>query len=417
MKIENIEINPIHSTFRGGINDPVQSWYPYLEGYSPDFVRYIINKYNDSNIKSIYDPFAGSGTTPIISASLGFQSFYSEVNPFLQFLINTKIKFILNKEKESLKKDIIELSNSLENRINKSKEDLDLDLNYKNTFKESLFFQDDIYKCILKTRTAIDKLKNENGVLSDIFMVATLSSLIKNSFLKRQGDLRFKKGNEIKKISESDFINTIKENLKKILLDADNSTLDIKKIPFFITDDAKNIGNCDIKKIDSVITSPPYLNGTNYFRNTKVELWFLKYLKKTEDLNNFRRKAITSGINDVALSLSKEIKNKHLSSLIKELEENAYDKRIPKMINDYFFDMSLVFSGLRKHLTKNATIIIDIGDSIYNGVHVKTDEILTHILKDIGYKLKSVEILRKRISKNGSELKQVLLVFKYNNEK
>ena len=32
-------------------------------------------------------------------------------------------------------------------------------------------------------------------------------------------------------------------------------------------------------KVDVIVTSPPYLNGTNYIRNTKLELWFLGYLK------------------------------------------------------------------------------------------------------------------------------------------
>src|SRR5680860_546208 len=35
-------IDPIHVTFEGGKNLPLQSWYPYLEGYSPDFVEHII---------------------------------------------------------------------------------------------------------------------------------------------------------------------------------------------------------------------------------------------------------------------------------------------------------------------------------------------------------------------------------------
>lgn len=83
-------IDPIHATFKGGKDLPLQSWYPYLEGYSPDFVKYIIENYLNKNTKTIYDPFSGSGTTPIVASDLGFQSLYSEVNPLLQFL--TKIK-------------------------------------------------------------------------------------------------------------------------------------------------------------------------------------------------------------------------------------------------------------------------------------------------------------------------------------
>ncbi|MDO8579605.1 MAG: hypothetical protein Q7R72_01905, partial [bacterium] len=88
----NFKIDPIHTTFRGGKELPLQSWYPYLEGYSPDFVKHIIDHYLDSNMKVVYDPFSGTGTTPLVASSLGYTSYYSEVNPLLQTLTRIKAK-------------------------------------------------------------------------------------------------------------------------------------------------------------------------------------------------------------------------------------------------------------------------------------------------------------------------------------
>ena len=69
--------------------------------------------------------------------------------------------------------------------------------------------------------------------------------------------------------------------------------------PEMILANAKNIDLANDLEIDAVITSPPYLNGTNYFRNTKLELWFLRYIQFENDLRFFRDQALTSGINDV----------------------------------------------------------------------------------------------------------------------
>ena len=70
----------------------------------------------------------------------------------------------------------------------------------------------------------------------------------------------------------------------------------------FVAEDAKELAVADIAGTDALVTSPPYLNGTNYFRNTKVELWFLRRLHTREDLSRFRYQAITAGINDVTIA-------------------------------------------------------------------------------------------------------------------
>src|SRR3989344_4604698 len=84
------EIRPIHATFRGGKENPLHNWYSFLEGYSPEFVEYILDNYA-KNANTIYDPFAGTGVTPLVSAKRGLSSYYSEINPLLQFLVKTKV--------------------------------------------------------------------------------------------------------------------------------------------------------------------------------------------------------------------------------------------------------------------------------------------------------------------------------------
>lgn len=404
-------IDPIHVTFEGGKNLPLQSWYPYLEGYSPDFVEHIIENYLPKGTRTIYDPFSGSGTTPLVTSSLKYNSYYSEINPLLQFLSQTKFKARNIKNKEKVISKLNEIVNQAKNEILDCPEDKLLKESYINTFGKSKFFDDEIFSFILKTKSYLNELNKLDQSISNLVSVATLGSLIKASRLKRQGDLRFKTKEELDKSDKVDYFEILQTNLQNIINDL--KVIKNTSEPIFLTDDARKIANINRVGIDAVITSPPYLNGTNYFRNTKIELWFLGYLKSLKDLTEFRRQAVTAGINDVSLKEEKQIDDPLLNNLLNEIKGKAYDKRIPKMIHDYFADMKTIFEGLKKHLNTNAVLAIDLGDSIYSNVHVKTDDILISILNKLGYKFEQNITLRRRISKNGEELRQVLLIFKY----
>lgn len=403
-------LDPVHVTFQGGKELPLQSWYPYLEGYSPDFVKHIIENYIDQGAKVIYDPFSGSGTTPVVASELGYVAYYSEVNPLLQFLTRVKAKARNTTNRQRIIRLLESTIFSIEKDILNQAEDQELQKTYTQTFGESRFFSDKVFGHVLKTRAYLNKLYFQDVLLSELVTVAVLSSLVENSYLIKKGDLRFRRGKELDELNTTDYFKTLQKRLRKIAEDL--KVVGSSEVPTLITEDARTIGRLPFLAIDAVITSPPYLNGTNYFRNTKVELWFLGYLKTQEDLSNFRRLAVTAGINDVSLTIEKIIKSKQIKALVETLEKKAYDKRIPKMVHDYFADMDVIFRNLKRQLNKNAVLAIDLGDSIYSGVHVKTDEILTSVLKNIGYKFERKIVLRKRQSNNGQELKQVLLIFR-----
>ncbi len=410
-KSKKFQFDPIHATFQGGKELPLQAWYPYLEGYSPDFVKCIIEEYLNKNTKTIYDPFSGTGTTPLVASDLGYAAYYSEVNPLLQVLTNIKSKARSVKDRTKIVRSLERIIPTIKKEILKQEENQELKKAYIDVFGGSEFFKAGTFGYILKTKTYLNQLYFEDVLVSELMTVAVLGSLIENSYLIRQGDLRFRKGSELIELEHTDYFATLTARLQRIIDDL--KIVEAKPSPVLITEDARTIGKLPFIGIDAVITSPPYLNGTNYFRNTKVELWFLGYLKTPDNLSNFRRLAVTAGINDVSLTTEKKISNTSLSRLISVLEREAYDKRIPKMVHDYFADMTVIFDGLKKQLNNNAVLAIDLGDSIYGGVHVKTDQIFKKVLMSMGYTFVKSITLRKRQSNNGQELRQVLLLFKY----
>jgi len=396
------------ATHTGGKGEVFHDWYPYLEGFSSSFVSSVFEKYL-SNAKKILDPFSGIGTTPIYLTINGIKSYYCEVNPVLQHLVISKSQ-VLNLdriEKIKLINKIEKIKKNLKN-LNLENQDIELDKNYKFLFNKSIFFESSNYLLTLKFKSFSRKISDK--LLKSLFDIAVYSSLLSASLLKRAGDVRFKTKKDLKNKKIPSILKLVTEKLDLIQRDLEriNKT---KVTPKLICINSKDLINIKSEKLDGVITSPPYLNGTNYFRNTKLELWYMEHINEKISLRDFRNETITAGINDVSSKTNKEVISE-VKILYEKLKKNSYDRRIPQMVSDYFFDMKKVAQGLKKQVKKNGILCIDIGDSIYNKIHVQTDELLIKIFSNLNIKLLDNIILRDRLSHSKVKLTQRLLVFK-----
>ena len=405
--------DPVTVTFKGGRKEPFARWYPYLEGYSTQFVESILERYAP-NAQIILDPFAGTGTTAFAASQLNKTAYFCEINPVLQFLSLTKIRVrrLKSSQRSALARTLAQAKVSLK-ELEKYSQNYTLHQAYVETFGDSLFFEDLVYDQILRIRSWIDEVALENPILADLITVATLSALVPASRMKRSGDLRYKTERELERQTVP-LVEGIRQNINQMVHDIQNDIDGLKTEPLLICENARSLSSMSPLSIDAVITSPPYVNGTNYFRNTKIELWFLGCLKEKKDLARFRAAALTAGINDVTFSKTPTLFHPDVEKIVSKLEQNAYDSRIPRMIASYFSEMTEVFRSIRPHLTPEATIAIDIGDSCYAGIHVPVDRLLSACLEELGLVQEDAVALRKRKSRGGMLLKQSLLVFKYN---
>jgi tRNA G10 N-methylase Trm11 len=406
-------IEVLDATRKGGLGEPMHSWFPLIEGYSPGFVKAILNNFAPS-CKRVLDPFSGTGTTALEAFKMGKEAFYCEINQALQFLTQVKIQAL--KIDEENRKRISEalhaLANNYKNLLSTAKVDHELELSYFSTFGNSQYFTTDTFTNVLKARSIIDELYYLDEVLADFLTIATLASLVPASLTKRAGDLRFRRPNEIQSIQPLEFY--VRNKLNEIAIDLLKlPTVESTKTPLLVCEDARKLKLIKNLEIDAVVTSPPYVNGTNYFRNTKLELWFLRCLHCKDDLKRLRMKAVTVGINDVQKTkVSTPVNCPELKEVITKLESKAYDKRIPMLIESYFSDLDLIFDGVSSQMVSGGLLAVDIGDSIFAGVHVPTDKILLHILQEKGYVQENEVVLRRRKSHCGSPLKQVLLILR-----
>lgn len=390
-------------TFSLNKNENIHNWFSYLEGYSKSLVEIELSKLND--ITSILDPFSGSGTTPLVGVLNGLTSYYCETNPIMAFISETKTKFSfeLATDHEKMEKFIKHKSDILE-YLSTCKYDIYEEIDMQGF--EKYFEQENIFY-IEKYKKYIFNINDP--LIESMFKIALAGVAVNVSRMIRRGDLRYAKGKELNKTNRN-FLSEITEKLERIELDLHSIKNNRVAKSIFLTEDARNISSENI--VDVVITSPPYLNGTNYIRNTKLELKLLDFVVSEKDLAKMHKKGIIAGINNVSTDARNYKPIDSIKNIIKELDSVSYDSRIQKMIIAYFNDMNEVFISLSKAIKNNGILILDIGDSQFAGVHIPTHQILIDIAKEHKFILYDNEIIRSRKSKNGFNLTQRILRFK-----
>ena len=385
-------------TFSLNKNEPIHRWYSYIEGYSSCLIaeelKMLLSLQPD--IKTIYDPFCGTGTTSLVAATHGIKSFYSESNPFMQSVIETKINCVRNLDQDTVIPKLIEYL-TLINTIRVE--------NHSSWNGFEKFFGEKQLNELLTIKGLIFKEDNES--VKNTLALALSSIVVKVSKMTRRGDLRYATEKEYR---EENVLECFSDKLNEIIFDIQHHKSIIKCETIKVSDDARD--NDYVNAFNCVITSPPYLNGTNYIRNTKLELKLNDFITSESDLPSFHSKGIIAGINNVSKRTVIDTILPVVEPYLEQLQPVSYDARIPKMVAGYFRDVDTVIQKPSESVKPGGLFIMDIGDSQFAGVHIPTHQILSNICGQYGFSLYDEEILRKRRSKNGMILTQRLLRYR-----
>lgn len=386
-------------TFAMNRVEPIHRWYGYIEGYSSSLVENELDALSDRVIETIYDPFGGTGTTLLSASRRGIVPYYSETNPFMNAVVRTKINDVIDIAQDA------SLINAIEN-FKEEVTDKIVVCNIEAWDGFEKYYSNEVLKEILTIKEKIEG--QSNAAVKNVLMLVLSSVLVECSKMIRRGDLRFAKERE--KTNAPTVIDAFRAKLDNVIYDIRKYGKTVEKRVVPLAEDSRDITQTDL--IDCVITSPPYLNGTNYIRNTKLELKLNGYVVSENDLANLHSKGIVAGINNVSKRNAKVECLSIVRPYIEQLKKVSYDRRIPIMVESYFYDMKQVFEKLRSIMRNGAVFIMDIGDSQFAGVHIPTHELLTDLCKECDFRLYDEEVLRTRHSKNGMELTQRILRFK-----
>lgn len=385
-------------TFSLNKSEPIHRWYPYVEGYSSCLIAEELKKFLvlKPNIETIHDPFCGTGTTSLVASTYGIESFYSESNPFMQTVIETKVNVVRMLDVNIAIPKLLEYRALIRTIKIES-------FSSWNGFEK--FFGESQLNELLTIKKLISQ---EDDVLVKCILTLALSAIVvKVSKMTRRGDLRYATEKEYR---EESVLDCFIDKLDEMICDIQYHKAMVKCGTTKVSDDARK--NDYVNAFDCVITSPPYLNGTNYIRNTKLELKLNDFILSEKDLPRFHSKGIVAGINNVSKRTTIDTVLPVVEPYLEQLQPVSYDARISKMVAGYFRDMDMVIQKLSTSIKPGGLFTMDIGDSQFAGVHIPTHQILSNICIQYGFYLYDEEILRERRSKNGMILTQRLLRYR-----
>ena len=156
--------------------------------------------------------------------------------------------------------------------------------------------------------------------------------------------------------------------------------------------------------IDLIITSPPYLNNYHYNRNTRPQLYWLGYahspeeMKKLENLNfgKFWQTVLDVDRLDLSFDLPQTDIRERLEMLRKLNKEkgqyggNGWANYAAAYFNDCYKFAECMLDVLKP----GGTALVVIGNSILQGVMIRTDEYLGRIAEAVGMELVKIDIPR-----------------------
>ena len=77
--------------FNKNKSEPFHRWYPFVEGYSKEFIQSIIFEL-DNRPEVCLEPFSGSGTTALELQDMGIKCMSFEVNPLMYLIAKVKLE-------------------------------------------------------------------------------------------------------------------------------------------------------------------------------------------------------------------------------------------------------------------------------------------------------------------------------------
>jgi len=381
-------------TFRSNETLPVHRWWPYVQGFSAEFVRGVLASAGLDRGATVLDPFAGSGTTLVEARRVGARGLGVELLAPAVLAARVKTRFELDGER------LVRRAEATARSARRRRAGPPPFL--RETGRQ---FSAAALDELLRLRDALPP----GGVPgADALRLAFDRVLIPSSRLHRSPCLGYRRGaaDEPAGRPTERFLEAARTMaIDLAVLQADRRRwgppADVQ------LGDARGF-EVPPGSVDLAVTSPPYVNGMDYVMNYKVDLAWLGFARSYADLRALRGaevacdnlpRAETAPYAPIAAA-----PDPWLREILPRIRENVRRKGTYRrddmhaVVHRYFADLVPVLARVQRALRPRGRFVIVVGDSLLAGAYVPGDLLLARIAERRGFRIVAVDVARMRRS-------------------
>jgi len=369
---------------------PLHRWVPWIAGFSAQFVDDALAKYISPRRKSrawVLDPFAGVGTTLVQGYLHGLNVVGFEINPYAALASRMKLEGARISIRE-FERHISAYERFMQGRCPDYGE---CKWEPRSRPPEGFQGRTQLFspKVELRVLTTLDFIKKiEESRIADLFRLALGSVMVSVSNYSYEPSLTRRAAVDKPDIPDAPVAEVLSSKLRLMLEDIEWLQRQMRGIGHLpgrtVVSGSFFAARESLRRsafVDLVITSPPYLNNYHYPRNTRPQLHWLgfasgagyKGAREDESFGKFWQ--TVRGLPPVSLSFRFPDLERVIET-IRGLNAEKGPYGGPGWANyaaTYFNDTYRFCQALSTMLRPKAVTVIVLGNSVIQGVEVRTD--------------------------------------------
>lgn len=396
---------------------PIHRWVPWIAGFSAQFVDDVISTFmsrrKSTTRPCVLDPFAGVGTTLVQAMIHGFDAVGFEINPYAALASRMKLKApLINLT------DLHQALGAFREAASKWTSSATT-LRYQKPagFKTRIpFFSQDVEWQVLAALEFINSIDSPD--IRDLFRLAFGAVMVSFSNYSYEPSLGTRPGAGKPLVEKANVASILLAKLRQMASDirwiqeelSDRS--EHPRCQIFNEDFMDSLRFLPRASVDLMVTSPPYMNNYHYVRNTRPQLFWLGFVHDSSELRKLEQANFGKFWQTVrnAPPVELEFEHQELIGMLEQLRNVRADKGPyggpgwANYVTTYFNDCCRFLNVLKQVLRRRGVGVIVIGNSIIQGLEIKTEVILGEMAEQQGFVLEGIHLIRgKRV---GSSITQ-----------
>ena len=387
-------------SFINNMSLPVHRWFRYSGGFSAEWAGSLIDRQSKTRDVSVFDPFAGSGTTLIAAEQSGVLSFGIDPHPFVARVARSKLAYRSDPEEFFCR--ALQVENVARRR--------DPQLHaYAHLIRRC--YTDEALSELDCLRQSVCESEDRSESASLVWLA--LASILRRTSHVGTANWQYVLPSRRKARPESPFV-AFHDMVNKMYEDMQFHRSVNGPKATFREEDARVCPTIPDDSCNLVVTSPPYPNNYDYADATRLELTFFGEINRWGDLQHKIRRHLlrscTQHVPDKDVDFLDVLESPELQPILPSLSEVCREldsvrkgrggrKTYHNMVACYFLDLAQVWIALRRVCQTPSTLCFVIGDSAPYGVYVPVVEWLGQLAIAAGFESYRFEKIRDRNTK------------------